>query len=176
MVSVRCMRPGLPGGNSMTANRVPFSGGGVPMMRAPRSSMSSPIEQSAGAESVDQISVEAAPEAPLFALVAGPSMMTLATLLRSWPVTTRRIGGSLGASLIFFPIMLIGIGATGARLCHDGARGEGRGDGCPVVMRGLVPRISLRLAWQCLLYRDGRDKPGHDKRGRTKPIGKRCGI
>src|SRR6516165_5876156 len=94
MVSVRCMRPGLPGGNSITAKREPFSGGGVPMMRAPKSSMSSPIAQSAGVESVDQIRVEVAPEAPLLALVAGPSIMALATLLRSWPVMTRRIGGS----------------------------------------------------------------------------------
>src|SRR5260370_10450122 len=101
MVSVRCIRPGLPGGNSMSAKRVPFSGGGVPMMRAPRSSISSPMEQSAGVESVDQMRVEVAPEAPLFALVAGPSMMTLATLLRSWPVTTRRIGGSFGGWLMF---------------------------------------------------------------------------
>src|SRR5580700_6986386 len=106
MVSVRCMRPGLPGGNSITAKRVPFSGGGVPMMRAPRSSTSSPTAQSAGVASVDQISVEVAPEAPLFALVAGPSMMTLATLLRSWPVTTRRIGGSFDGALMFFLTLL----------------------------------------------------------------------
>src|SRR5882672_7945838 len=94
MVSVRCMRPGLPGGKVITAKRDPFSGGGVPMMRAPRSSTCSPIEQSAGLESVDQIKVEVAPEAPPFALVAGPSMIALATLFLSWPVTTRRIGGS----------------------------------------------------------------------------------
>jgi hypothetical protein len=30
-------------------------------------------------------------------------------------------------------------------------------------MAGLVPAISLNLAGQCLYYRDGRDKPGHDK-------------
>src|SRR5260370_35462453 len=111
MVSVRCMRPGLPGGNSMTANRVPFSGGGVPMMRAPRSSMSSPIEQSAGVESVDQISGEAAPEAPLFALVAGPSLITLATLLRSWPETTHRIGGQLAVWPLFAPTSETALGA-----------------------------------------------------------------
>src|SRR5437879_6583204 len=40
-----------------------------------------------------------------------------------------------------------------------------RGNGPSVVMRGLVARISLRLARRCLLYRDGRDKPGHDKKG-----------
>jgi len=31
------------------------------------------------------------------------------------------------------------------------------------VMAGLVPAISLRLAAQCVPYRDGRDKPGHDE-------------
>src|SRR5215472_17471262 len=99
------MRPGLPGGNSMTAKREPLSGGGVPMMRAPRSSTSSPIAQSAGVESVDQIKVEVAPEAPALALVAAPSMMTLATLLRSWTVTTRRIGGSFDVLLTGFSIL-----------------------------------------------------------------------
>src|SRR6266700_3100405 len=106
MVSVRCIRPGLPGGNSMTAKREPFSGGGVPITRAPRSSMSSPIATSAGVESVDQISVEVAPEAPCLVLVAGASMITLATLLLSWPVTTRRIGGSFLASFILVLIVL----------------------------------------------------------------------
>src|SRR5436305_15334991 len=94
MVSVRCIRPGLPGGNVITAKRDPFSGGGVPMIRAPRSSMPSPIEQSAGIESVDQMSVEVAPDAPAFAFVAGPSMITLATLFLSCPVTTRLMGGN----------------------------------------------------------------------------------
>src|SRR5262245_44782746 len=43
MVSVRCMWPGLPGGKVITAKRVPFTGGGVPRMRAPRTSTFSPI-------------------------------------------------------------------------------------------------------------------------------------
>src|SRR5215831_14925526 len=93
MVSVRCMRGWLPGGKSMTANRVPFAGGGVPMMRAPKSSISSPTAMSAGVRSVDQISVETVPGLGYLALVAGPCMTTLATLLASWPVTKRRMGG-----------------------------------------------------------------------------------
>src|SRR5262245_14701727 len=48
---------------------------------------------SQGVQSVDQISVEVAPDWPARALVAGPSMITLATLFLSWPVTTRRMGG-----------------------------------------------------------------------------------
>ncbi len=31
-------------------------------------------------------------------------------------------------------------------------------------MRGLDPRIPLRQAMLCLPKRDGRDKPGHDKK------------
>ncbi len=31
------------------------------------------------------------------------------------------------------------------------------------VMAGLVPAIPLRLAIQCLSYRDGRHKAGHDE-------------
>ena len=72
MVSVRCMRGWLPGGKSMTANRVPFAGGAVPMMRAPKSSISSPTAMSAGVRSVDQISVETVPGLGYLALVAGP--------------------------------------------------------------------------------------------------------
>ncbi len=30
-------------------------------------------------------------------------------------------------------------------------------------MRGLDPRIPLRMAWHFQFYRDGRDKPGHDR-------------
>ena len=73
------MRGWLPGGKSMTANRVPFAGGAVPMMRAPKSSISSPTAMSAGVRSVDQISVETVPGLGYFALVAGPCMSTLAT-------------------------------------------------------------------------------------------------
>src|SRR6266446_596748 len=87
------MRGALPGGKSMTAKRVPFSGGAVPMMRAPESSISSPTAISAGVRSVDQISVETVPGLGYFALVAGPCMITFATLLASWPVTKRRMGG-----------------------------------------------------------------------------------
>src|SRR5262249_31039757 len=93
MVSVRCMRGWLPGGKSMTAKRVPFAGGAVPMMRAPKSSICSPTAMSAGVRSVDQISVETVPGLGYLALVAGPCMTTLATLLASWPVTKRRMGG-----------------------------------------------------------------------------------
>jgi len=31
------------------------------------------------------------------------------------------------------------------------------------VITGLVPVISLRMAKRCLMNRDGRDKPGHDR-------------
>src|SRR6266700_6397998 len=131
MVSVRCMRPGLPGGNVITAKRVPCAGGAVPRMRAPRSSTSSPIEMSAGAPSVDQIRVEVAPEAPALALVAGPSMITLATLFRSWPVTTRRIGGNFGWPVLIAlrspcrgrpqAIGRLAIGGIEPHSCHYGA-------------------------------------------------------
>ena len=77
----------------MTAKREPLAGGAVPMMRAPRSSTSSPIAMSAGVRSVDQIRVETVPALGYLALVAGPCMITLATLPRSWPVTKREIGG-----------------------------------------------------------------------------------
>ena len=60
------MRPGLPGGKVMTQKRVPFGGGGVPRMRAPRSSTVSPIGISAGAPSVIQIRVDWAPERAAF--------------------------------------------------------------------------------------------------------------
>src|SRR5215471_11773173 len=99
MVSVRCMRGSLPGGKSMTANRLPLAGGAVPMMRAPRSSTFSPMAMSAGVRSVDQIRVETVPALGCLALVAGPCMMTLATPRASWPVTKRGIGGWLGFSL-----------------------------------------------------------------------------
>src|SRR5678815_2322417 len=101
MVSVRCMRGSLPGGKSMTAKRVPFAGGAVPMMRAPRSSTFSPMEMSAGVRSVDQIRVETVPALGYLALVAGPSMTTLATFLASWPVTKRRMGGYCSLTLLF---------------------------------------------------------------------------
>src|SRR5262245_3624168 len=100
MVSVRCIRGWLPGGKSMTANRVPFAGGAVPMMRAPKSSIFSPIAMSAGARSVDQISVETVPGLGCLALVAGPCMSTLATWLASWPVTKRRMGGYCSGMIV----------------------------------------------------------------------------
>src|SRR5215472_10317459 len=100
MVSVRCMRGWLPGGKSMTANRVPFAGGAVPMMRAPKSSICSPTAMSAGVRSVDQISVETVPELGYLALVAAPCMSTLATLLASWPVTKRRMGGYCSGMMV----------------------------------------------------------------------------
>src|SRR5260221_6667637 len=81
----------LPGGKSITQNRVPFGGGGVPTMRAPESSIFSPTPISAGFLSVIHISVDRA-SLPLW-LVARPSIRTLATLLASCPVTTRRTGG-----------------------------------------------------------------------------------
>src|SRR5262245_15635853 len=93
MVSVRCMRGWLPGGKSMTANRVPFAGGAVPMIRAPKSSICSPAAMSAGLWSVRQVSVGTVPGLGYLALAAGPCMSTLATLLASWPVTKRRMGG-----------------------------------------------------------------------------------
>ena len=82
----------MPGANSMTMKREPFSGGAVPRMRAPMSSTFSPIEISAGIASLHHIKVEATPSRGRLVLVAGPSRMTLATLLPSWPVMTRRIG------------------------------------------------------------------------------------
>src|SRR5215204_5332757 len=97
------MRPGLPGGKVMTVKREPFSGGAVPSLRAPQSSTFSPIGISQGVLSVDQISVEVEPAFPPLALVAGPSIITLATLFLSWPVTTRRIGGNSDCSAISFP-------------------------------------------------------------------------
>src|ERR1700730_4979189 len=75
------MRGAFPGGKSITAKRVAFAGGALPMMRAPRSSMLSPMEMSAGARSVDQIMVETVPGLGYLALVAGPCMMTLAVFL-----------------------------------------------------------------------------------------------
>src|SRR5688572_16112778 len=81
----------LPGGKSITQKRVPPAGGGVPTMRAPMSSAFSPMPMSAGFRSVIHISVDRA-SVPLW-LVARPSIRTLATLLASWPVTTRRTGG-----------------------------------------------------------------------------------
>src|SRR5438105_3267821 len=90
------MRPVLPGGKSITANRVPLAGGAVPRIRAPRSSISSPTEMSAGVPSVDQISVDTEPGDDDFQLVAAPSIKTLATLCASCPVTRRRIGGYSG--------------------------------------------------------------------------------
>src|SRR3954463_2031356 len=92
------MRPGFPGGKVITVKREPCSGGAVPNLRAPQSSTSSPIGISQGVLSVDQISVEVEPALPPLALVAGPSMITLATLFLSWPVTTRRMGGNSGCS------------------------------------------------------------------------------
>src|SRR5262245_7098690 len=125
MVSVRCMRPGLPGGKVITAKRVPLTGGGVPRMRAPRSSTCSPTGISAGAPSVIQIRVDCAPDAPPLWLVASPSMITLASLLSSWPVTTRRIGEYFGCSVLIASVFPLiddrDLGATALRSCHYGA-------------------------------------------------------
>src|SRR5215212_12037370 len=117
------MRPGLPGGKVMTVKREPFSGGAVPSLRAPQSSTFSPIGISQGVLSVDQISVEVEPAFPPLALVAGPSIITLATLFLSWPVTTRRIGGNSDCSAISFSFHARAataptIGATARPLCH----------------------------------------------------------
>src|SRR6202045_815510 len=84
----------MPGANSMTMKREPFAGGAVPRMRAPMSSALSPTAISAGIASLHHINVEATPSRGRLVLVAGPSRMTLATLLPSWPVMTRRIGSS----------------------------------------------------------------------------------
>src|SRR5579863_6452146 len=92
MVSVRCISDSMPGANSMTMKRVPFSGGAVPRMRAPMSSALSPMPMSAGIVSVHHIKVEATPSRGVLVLAASPSRMTLATFLPSCPVTTRRIG------------------------------------------------------------------------------------
>src|SRR5258706_139400 len=97
----------LPGGKSITANRVPFGGGGVPTMRAPMSSGFSPIEMSAGIRSVHQISVETIPAARCLAVVARPSCTTLATVPSSCPVTMPPIRGAprirLGTSVVNLP-------------------------------------------------------------------------
>src|SRR5690348_10034835 len=94
------MRPLLPGGKSITANRVPLAGGAVPRMRAPRSSISSPTAISAGVPSVDQIRVDTVPGDDDFQLVAAASIKTLAMLRASWPVTRRRMGGYSGLMLV----------------------------------------------------------------------------
>ncbi len=88
-------------------------------MRAPRSSTCSPTGISAGAPSVIQIRVDWAPEAPPLWLVASPSMITLATFLLSWPVTTRRIGGYFGCSA-FIAWTSLFIGDRRYR-CHSAA-------------------------------------------------------
>src|SRR6476659_4728761 len=85
--------------------------------------MVSPTGISQGVQSVDQIRVDVAPDWPPRELVAGPSMITLAMLLLSWPVTTRRIGGNFGSviallSLSFSPRRRRGIGAIAAAACH----------------------------------------------------------
>jgi hypothetical protein len=87
------MMAALPGGKSITAKRVPLGGGGVPITHAPRSSGVSPTAMSAGIRSVHQIMVETMAGAGYFALVAAPSMRTLATWLASCPVTILRTGG-----------------------------------------------------------------------------------
>ena len=80
----------------MMANRLPWAGGAVPIMRAPMSSALSPWGIGAGDRSVHQISVETVPGAGYFALDAGESISTLATKASSCPVTTRRIAGYSG--------------------------------------------------------------------------------
>src|SRR5262249_29870351 len=92
----------------------------------PRSSTCSPTGISAGAPSVIQIRVDCAPEAPALWFPAAPSMITLATLLLSWPVTTRRIGGYVGCSTLIAwaspGVDNPGLRATARRSCHYGAR------------------------------------------------------
>src|SRR5712691_3036893 len=88
----------FPGGKSMTAKRVPLGGGGVPSFLWPASSTVSPAAMSAGVSSVHQMSVETAPDGGYRELVAAPSRITFATRFASWPVTTRRIGGTSPAS------------------------------------------------------------------------------
>src|SRR5260221_13717365 len=94
------MGPVLPGGMSLTVNRVPFGGGGVPSMRAPMSSTFSPTGMSAGVRSVHQISVDTPPDFEVRLLVAGPSISTFAVSFASCPVTTRRIGGCPPVSFV----------------------------------------------------------------------------
>src|SRR4029453_12344070 len=93
----------LPGGKSITVKRVPLAGGAVPRMRAPMSSIFSPIGIFAGAPSVHHIMVETSPACGNLALVAGASRRALATQLESWPVTTRRIDGYFGFSIPYVP-------------------------------------------------------------------------
>ena len=83
---------------SFTVNRVPFGGGAVPSIRAPMSSKSSPTGIFAGVSQVAQMSVATAPGRGYFLFVAGPSMITFATLFKSCPVTTLRTGGWFGFS------------------------------------------------------------------------------
>src|ERR1700744_5420791 len=102
MVSVRCMVPGARAGKSITQNREPFGGGAVPRMRAPISSMFSPMAMSIGIWSLHQISVDLPPPGRRdgLALVATSSISTLATPFASWPVITRRIGGKLVSGMM----------------------------------------------------------------------------
>jgi len=69
MVSVRCMRPGLPGGKVITAKRR-SSGGGRPDDAAP-GPRSVAIEQCRFGPSVDADQGEVAPEAAASPLVRG---------------------------------------------------------------------------------------------------------
>src|SRR5580704_2987040 len=92
MVSVRCISEAIPGANSMTMKREPFAGGAVPRTRAPMSSTLAPTAISVGIRSLHHIKVEDTPSRGRLVLVAGPSRITLATLLPSCPVMTRRIG------------------------------------------------------------------------------------
>ena len=64
-------------------DELPFGGGGVPSLRAPMSSTCSPTGISQGVASVHHIKVDTSPEGGRRSLVAGASMMTLATLLAS---------------------------------------------------------------------------------------------
>src|SRR5579871_854631 len=107
MVSVRCISEAMPGPNSMTMKREPFSGGAVPRMRAPMSSTPSPMPMSTGIRSEHHIKVEATPSRGCLVLVAGPSTMTLATFLLSWPVTTRRIGFAWAMGYSFCCLFLV---------------------------------------------------------------------
>src|SRR5579875_1336579 len=133
MVSVRCMVPGWFAGKSITQKRVPLGGGAVPRMRAPISSIFSPMPMSTGMRSLHQMSVDLPPPGRRddLALVAKSSISTLATPFASWPVMTRRIGGG-EASLIGWSLLLKPAGDEigGALGDHDRRRvGVAAGDG-----------------------------------------------
>src|SRR5881296_795830 len=96
-------------------------------------------------------------------------MITLATLLSSWPVTTRRIGGYFGCSVLIalvFPLIDDRrFGATAARSCHYGASAgmfyccEGQA-GCGNLRDKIVRErnhVDATPAGSCRSCRDGLD-------------------